>query len=118
MRAAAWNTANTLDLAERPAPELAMGEVLIRTGTAAIRGSGLHFYPGEFGGLPGMVPGHEISGVVEAGGALEPGTAVAVQPTVACRSWPPVSRHTGARSERPRRRSGRKSKDSAVSYES
>lgn len=86
MRAAAWNTANTLDLAERPAPELATGEVLIRTGTVAIRGSGLHFYRGEFRGLPGMVPGHEISGVVEAGGALEPGTAVAVQPTVACRS--------------------------------
>ena len=83
---ATWNAANTLDIVDLPVPAHCPREVLIRPTTVGICGSGLHFYRGEFRGLPGMVPGHEISGVVEAGGALEPGTAVAMQPTVACRS--------------------------------
>lgn len=86
MRAVAWNAANTLDLVERPAPEPAAGEVVIRTGTVGICGSDLHFYRGEFRGLPGMVPGHEIAGFVEAGDGFAPGAAVAVQPTIACRA--------------------------------
>ena len=86
MRAAAWNNANTLDVVERPVPEPTAGEVLLRTGTVGICGSDLHFYRGEFRGLPGMVPGHEIAGFVESGDGLAPGTAVAVQPTIACRA--------------------------------
>ncbi|MBE0610216.1 MAG: alcohol dehydrogenase catalytic domain-containing protein [Dehalococcoidia bacterium] len=86
MRAAAWNNANTLDLVERPVPGPASGEVLVRTGTVGICGSDLHFYSGEFRGLPGMVPGHEIAGVVESGDGFAPGTSVAVQPTIACRA--------------------------------
>ena len=86
MRAAAWNAANTLDLVEHPVPERAAGEVLVRAGTVGICGSDLHFYRGEFRGLPGMVPGHEIAGFVESGDAFAPGTAVAVQPTIACRA--------------------------------
>jgi threonine dehydrogenase-like Zn-dependent dehydrogenase len=84
MRAAAWNNANTLDIVERPVPGPAPGEVLVRTGTVGICGSDLHFYRGEFRGLPGMVPGHEIAGFVESGDGFAPGTPVAVQPTIAC----------------------------------
>lgn len=84
MRAAAWNATNTLDIVERPVPEPASGEVLIRGGTIGICGSDLHFYRGEFRGLPGMVPGHEIAGFVESGDGFAPGTPVAVQPTIAC----------------------------------
>lgn len=86
MRAAAWNNANTLDVVERPVPEPAAGEVLVRTGTVGICGSDLHFYRGEFRGLPGMVPGHEIAGFVESGDGFAPGAVVAVQPTMACRA--------------------------------
>lgn len=85
MRAATWNAANTVDVVERPAPEPAAGEVLIRTGTVGICGSDLHFYRGEFRGLPGMIPGHEIAGFVEAGDGFAPGATVAIQPTIACR---------------------------------
>jgi threonine dehydrogenase-like Zn-dependent dehydrogenase len=86
MRAAVWNNANTLDIVERPVPEPASGEVLVRVGTVGICGSDLHFYRGEFRGLPGMVPGHEIAGFVESGDGFAPGTPVAVQPTIACRA--------------------------------
>lgn len=86
MRAAAWNNAHTLDIVERPVPEPASGEVLVRTGAVGICGSDLHFYRGEFRGLPGMVPGHEIAGFVESGDGFAPGTAVAIQPTIACRA--------------------------------
>lgn len=88
MRAAVWNAANTLDIVDRPAPEPAPGEVLIRPATVGICGSDLHFYRGEFRGLPGMVPGHEFAGFVESGAGFAPGTAVAVQPTIACGSCP------------------------------
>lgn len=88
MRAVAWNVANTLELVDRPGPEPAAGEVLVRTGTVGICGSDLHFYRGEFRGLPGMVPGHEISGFVESAKSLTPGTAVAVLPTIACGACP------------------------------
>jgi threonine dehydrogenase-like Zn-dependent dehydrogenase len=88
MRAAAWNDANTLELVDRPRPEPATGEVLVRVGSVGICGSDLHFYRGEFHGLPGMVPGHEIAGFVEAGEGFHAGTPVAVQPTIACRTCP------------------------------
>jgi L-iditol 2-dehydrogenase len=84
MRAAAWNNANTLDVVERPVPVPAAAEVLVRVATVGICGSDLHFYRGEFRGLPGMVPGHEISGFIESGNGFAPGTSVAVQPTIAC----------------------------------
>lgn len=84
MRAAAWNDDNTLDIIDLPRPVPAAGEVLVRVTSAGICGSDLHFYRGQFRGIPGMVPGHEIAGVVESGEGFAPGTPVAVQPTIPC----------------------------------
>lgn len=84
MRAAAWDTTGRLALAEKPAPDAASGEVLVRPRVVGICGSDLHFYRGEFVPVTGQVPGHEIAGTVVSGGTIEPGTAVAVEPTLPC----------------------------------
>lgn len=88
MRAAAWNDSNTLDILDLPRPVPAAGEVLVRVTRAGICGSDLHFYRGQFRGIPGMVPGHEIAGVVESGDGFAPGTPVAILPTLPCGACP------------------------------
>jgi len=92
MRAAAWNDDNTLDIIDLPPPAAGPGAVLVRVTTAGICGSDLHFYRGQFRGIPGMVPGHEIAGVVESGEGFAPGTPVAVQPTIPCGACPACRR--------------------------
>lgn len=75
---------------ERPRPEPAAGEAMVRIATTGICGSDIHGYTGENGRRsPGQVMGHETSGFVE---RLGPGTAadmptgarVTVNPVLAC----------------------------------
>ena len=84
MRAAAWTADRTLEPAERDAPALSPGNVLVRPTYVGICGSDLHFFRGDFPPRVGSVPGHEIAGYVLEGEGFEAGTPVAVNPAVAC----------------------------------
>jgi L-iditol 2-dehydrogenase len=74
-----------------PAP--GPGEALIRVGAAAICHSDIRVYLGQKHAAPGVVPGHEIAGTIEALGEgtpanLRTGDRVVVCPIVACGSCP------------------------------
>jgi len=88
MRAAAWNSTGLLEVIERPAPEAASGAVLVRPKVVGICGSDLHIFRGHFNRVVGQSPGHEIAGVIEGGEGFEPGTLVAVEPTLPCGQCP------------------------------
>lgn len=71
---------------DRDAPEPRTGEVRLRVGFVGICGSDLHYYfhgaNGEYTIREPLVPGHELSGVVDLdpSGRLAPGTPVTVHP--------------------------------------
>lgn len=84
MRAAAWKDDLTLAVEERVEPEPSAGQVLIEVSACGICGTDLHLYRGEFKAMPGIVPGHEIAGVVRGGEGFAAGTAVAIDPMLSC----------------------------------
>jgi threonine dehydrogenase-like Zn-dependent dehydrogenase len=87
MKAAIWNDKGSLDVVERPAGEPKPGQVRIRVSSVGICGTDLHFYRGSFPSPRGLLPGHEIGGVVDAAGdgvELQAGTPVAVEPQTLC----------------------------------
>ena len=69
-----------------PSPEPGDGEVRLRVGYVGICGSDLHYYANGAAGIfairAPLIPGHEVSGVVDLdpAGALKPGTPVTVHP--------------------------------------
>ena len=69
-----------------PSPEPGPGEVRLRVSYVGICGSDLHYYADGAAGIfairEPLIPGHEVSGVVDLdpSGALEPGTPVTVHP--------------------------------------
>ena len=71
---------------DREIPEPGAGEVRLRVGFVGICGSDLHYYfhgaNGEYTIREPLVPGHELSGVVDLdpSGRLAPGTPVTVHP--------------------------------------
>jgi threonine dehydrogenase-like Zn-dependent dehydrogenase len=86
MKAAAWTAKGTIEVVERPLPEVKPGWVRIRVASAGICGSDLH-YLGQEVPFPGQTPGHEIGGVVDEAGegaAFAPGTPVVVEGGFAC----------------------------------
>ncbi len=91
MRAAVWNDKGTLDVIERPTPEPRPGWVRLAVRSVGICGTDLHFYRGSFPSPAGLLPGHEVGGVVDLAGegaAIAAGTAVAVDPLVTCGRCP------------------------------
>jgi threonine dehydrogenase-like Zn-dependent dehydrogenase len=87
MRAAVWNDKGTLDVAERPVPEPRAGWVRVKVHSVGICGTDLHFYRGSFPSPAGLLPGHEVGGVVDLPGEgteVQAGTPVAVEPLVGC----------------------------------
>jgi L-idonate 5-dehydrogenase len=92
MRAVVIHAAHDLRVDDRPMPERAEGEVLVRIRSGGICGSDLHYYhDGGFGVVRVREPmalGHEIAGVIEEVGSevshLVPGMRVAVSPSLAC----------------------------------
>jgi 2-desacetyl-2-hydroxyethyl bacteriochlorophyllide A dehydrogenase len=87
MRAAIWNDKGTLDVIERPLPEPRPGWVRVAVSAAGICGTDLHFYRGSFPSPAGLLPGHEVGGVVDLpgeGATVEAGTPVAIEPLVSC----------------------------------
>jgi threonine dehydrogenase-like Zn-dependent dehydrogenase len=87
MKAAVWNAQQNLDVVERPLPEPRPGWVRLRVAAVGICGTDLHFYRGSFPSPAGLLPGHEIGGVIESVGdgvTLPTGMAVAVEPQTYC----------------------------------
>lgn len=92
MRAAVLTEPGVLELQERPIPEIASDEALVRVSYVGICGSDMALfqngYIGESVVTEPMVLGHEASGVVVAVGSavtdLSPGTRVALEPGVPC----------------------------------
>jgi threonine dehydrogenase-like Zn-dependent dehydrogenase len=87
MRAAVSKGGDTLAIESVPIPEPSRGEVRVRVSACGICGSDLHLC---HGGLmtPGLIPGHEIAGVVDALGPevsrVSEGAHVAVEPFRSC----------------------------------
>jgi threonine dehydrogenase-like Zn-dependent dehydrogenase len=87
MKAAVWNDRGSLDIVERPVPEPRPGWVRLKVSAVGICGTDLHFYRGSFPSPTGLLPGHEIGGVIDAlgeGVQLPVGAAVAVEPQSFC----------------------------------
>src|SRR5205807_1111542 len=83
MRAAVWNDKGSLDVVDRPVPEPKPGWVRIAVASAGICGTDLHIFTGDFPSPAGLLPGHEVGGVVDlacGGAAVEP-LAVCVRGT-------------------------------------
>lgn len=87
MKAAVWNDKGSLDVVERPVPEPKSGWVRLKVAAVGICGTDLHFYRGSFPSPKGLLPGHEIGGVIDTVAddvPLKPGVAVAAEPLVSC----------------------------------
>ena len=81
-------TPGTLLAQNRPMPERAPDEVLLRVKRVGVCGTDLHIFTGNqpYLSYP-RVMGHELSGIVEAapeGGPLQPGDTVYVMPYLSC----------------------------------
>lgn len=93
MRALMYTGEWQMPLQQVPAPTPGPGEVLVRVRAAGICGSDVHGYTGSTGRRqPGIIMGHEFSGVIEALGtgvtARMVGERVAVQPIMSCGTCP------------------------------
>ena len=93
MRAVVWGPEGSLEIVERAVPEPRPGWLRVRVHTVGICGTDLHFFRGGFPSPAGLIPGHEISGVIDAYGdeesaTLAVGTPVAVEPLTGCGSCP------------------------------
>lgn len=87
MRAAVATSGSSLAIESVPIPEPGEGEVRVRVSACGICGSDLNLF---HGGLmrPGVIPGHEIAGIVDAVGPgvsrVSEGEHVAVEPFRSC----------------------------------
>ncbi|MDP4022971.1 zinc-binding alcohol dehydrogenase family protein [Methylobacterium sp. NEAU 140] len=88
MKAVICEEPGRLAVVERPRPEPAAGEVLVRIRRVGVCGTDFHIFAGKHPFLEyPRVMGHELSGTVEAapeGSALAPGQPVYVVPYLAC----------------------------------
>jgi threonine dehydrogenase-like Zn-dependent dehydrogenase len=95
MRAALARGRQCLEIGQTPIPQPGPGEVRVRVRACGVCGSDLQFFRDGFW-PPEMVPGHEISGEVDALGdgveGLRPGDAVAIEPLISCGSCPTCRR--------------------------
>ncbi len=88
MKACVFRGPGELAVVEMPAPEPGPGELVIRTGAAGLCHSDVRVFKGEKYARAGVVPGHEVSGVVaivgDGVGGFATGDAVALCPIIAC----------------------------------
>jgi alcohol dehydrogenase len=87
MKALVYTNPNEVQLHERPAPELAEDEVVLKIDAAGICGSDMHAYHGhDPRRKPGLVLGHEFAAtVVQSASALwQPGQRVTGNPLITC----------------------------------
>jgi len=98
MRAVVTVAPRHMEVMDRPAPEAAAGEAVVRVEAVGICGSDLHFYLGDhpYARYP-QVQGHEFSGIVEGfggryDGPVRAGDRVAVEPLQPCGECYPCRR--------------------------
>ena len=88
MKACVFRGPGDLAVLEVPTPEPAAGELLLRVAAAGLCHSDVRVFKGEKAARPGVIPGHEVSGVVAALGegvsGFRAGDAVALCPIIAC----------------------------------
>jgi 2-desacetyl-2-hydroxyethyl bacteriochlorophyllide A dehydrogenase len=87
MKALVYTQPNELQLQERPRPELADGEVVLKIDAVGICGSDMHAWHGhDPRRTPGLVLGHEFVGTVveSAASGFEPGTRFTGNPLITC----------------------------------
>ncbi len=88
MKACVFRGPGDLDVVDVPAPEPGRGEILLRIGAAGLCHSDVRVYKGEKYAKPGVIPGHEVAGVIAGVGegvtGLQPGQHVALCPIIAC----------------------------------
>ena len=88
MKALVFHEPERISVDEVPEPSPGPGEVVVRMAATAICHSDIRVYKGLKHAEPGVIPGHEIAGVVtEVGdgvGSVTPGDRVVVCPIVAC----------------------------------
>jgi alcohol dehydrogenase len=87
MKTLVYTQPNELQLQERPRPELADGEVVLRIDAVGICGSDMHAWHGhDPRRKPGLVLGHEFVGTVAESAArgFEPGTRFTGNPLITC----------------------------------
>jgi 2-desacetyl-2-hydroxyethyl bacteriochlorophyllide A dehydrogenase len=87
MHALVYTQPNEVLLQERPYPELADGEVILRIDAAGICGSDMHAYHGHDPRRnPGLVLGHEFAGTVVASrdASVATGDRVSGNPSITC----------------------------------
>ena len=68
MRATIFDVPGNVTVEDRPRPEPGPGEVRLRVGGASLCASDVRVYRGEKYAKAGVIPGHEIAGVVDAVG--------------------------------------------------
>jgi len=89
MRAAVLHGKKDLRIENVPAPEIGRHEILLRVQGGFVCGTDIRMYAnGRKGATKPLIPGHEISGVIEAVGSsvseYHPGMRVAVAPNMGC----------------------------------
>lgn len=88
MKACVFNGPGDLTVVDVPVPEPGPGQIVLRTAAAGLCHSDVRVFKGEKYARPGVIPGHEISGIIAALGqgvsGLEAGRRVALCPIVAC----------------------------------
>lgn len=88
MRATIFEAPGTISVVERAVPPPGPGEVRLRVAAASLCASDVRVYRGEKYAKPGVVPGHEIAGVVDGVGegvtGIDEGARVVICPIVAC----------------------------------
>lgn len=92
MRASVLVAKSTVEVQERPVPDVPLGEVLVEVASVGVCGSDVHYYremrAGEFVVEQPLVLGHEVSGRIVAVGegvdASRVGERVAVEPQRPC----------------------------------
>jgi L-iditol 2-dehydrogenase len=90
MKACVFRAPGDVGVIDLPTPEAGPGEIVLRVGAAGLCHSDVRVFKGEKYAKPGVVPGHEISGVVAGVGSgvpdVQAGEHVALCPIIACGS--------------------------------
>jgi L-iditol 2-dehydrogenase len=89
MKACVLSGPGVLGVKEVKTPRPGPGELLLRVAAAGLCHSDIRVYRGEKAARPGVIPGHEVAGVVAEAGegvGFRPGQRVALCPIVACGS--------------------------------
>jgi D-arabinitol dehydrogenase (NADP+) len=88
MRAVHYDAAENFSVKEIPTPDTGPGQVRIKVEQVGVCGTDLHIHEGGFGAVFPLVPGHEVTGVVDQLGEgvthVRLGEQVTVNPNVFC----------------------------------